>query len=407
MGKVCKIFGRIGFRGYTKADLVSEQDGVITLSPSNIIDGKIDYTKCTYISWFKYEESPEIKIFEGDIILVKTASIGKVAIVENLPKPATINPQFVVLKEVSCDNRYLYYLLYSPYTQLKIQKFAVGTAVPTFTQKALANMEIPLPPIEEQREIVRRVEEMFGEIEKIEEGKEKMEVLGRMLKKRVLEEAISGRLVSNEMEPGEKTAEQLLKDILAKKKNDPKKAKVLSPIDEEPWALPEGWKWCRLGEIGDIITGTTPSKDHPEFYGIDVPFFKPTDLEQGQSVTTSSDMLSIVGYKNARHIPTDSVLVTCIGATIGKTGIIRKEGSCNQQINAIIPLAGILPEYIYMSIISAFFQEQIKENAPATTLPILNKTSFSNLLFPLPPISIQKRIVERIEEMFGMLEFDL
>lgn len=67
LGNCCHIAGRIGFRGYTKDDLVSEQQGAITLSPSNIIDGIMNYTKCTYISWSKYEESPEIKVTNGDI----------------------------------------------------------------------------------------------------------------------------------------------------------------------------------------------------------------------------------------------------------------------------------------------------------------------------------------------------
>ena len=97
---VCHIFGRIGFRGYTKADLVSH-DGAITLSPSNIINGQMNYQHCTYISWSKYEESPEIQIANGDILLVKTgSSFGKCAFVSDLPQKATINPQFVVLKYI-------------------------------------------------------------------------------------------------------------------------------------------------------------------------------------------------------------------------------------------------------------------------------------------------------------------
>lgn len=99
LGEVCDIYGRIGFRGYTKQDLVtSSQEGAITLSPSNVDDGKLCFDKCSYISWDKYEESPEIMVYEGDIVLVKTASIGKCAIVTQLPHKTTLNPQFVVLK---------------------------------------------------------------------------------------------------------------------------------------------------------------------------------------------------------------------------------------------------------------------------------------------------------------------
>lgn len=97
----CHIVGRIGFRGYTKDDLVPEKQGAITLSPSNIVENIMNYDKCTYISWAKFEESPEIKVIDGDILLVKTgSSFGKCALVSNLPQKATINPQFVVLKYI-------------------------------------------------------------------------------------------------------------------------------------------------------------------------------------------------------------------------------------------------------------------------------------------------------------------
>ena len=111
LSDVCQIVGRIGFRGYTKSDLV-ESNGAITLSPSNIVDGKMEYSKCTYISWEKYEESPEIQIQNGDILLVKTgSSYGKCALVENLPQKATINPQFVTLKHIAIKAAFLTYTI--------------------------------------------------------------------------------------------------------------------------------------------------------------------------------------------------------------------------------------------------------------------------------------------------------
>ena len=89
IGDVCQIFGRIGFRGYTVNDIVKKEQGAITISPSNIYGDKINFAKCTYISWFKYHESPEIKIYNGDVLLVKTGSTsGKTALVKNLNEKA-------------------------------------------------------------------------------------------------------------------------------------------------------------------------------------------------------------------------------------------------------------------------------------------------------------------------------
>ena len=96
LGEVCKIVGRIGFRGYTRNDIVEKGNGAISLSPTNIINQNLVLSadKNTYISWDKYFESPEIMIKEGDIILAKTASVGKAALIRELTEKATINPQW-------------------------------------------------------------------------------------------------------------------------------------------------------------------------------------------------------------------------------------------------------------------------------------------------------------------------
>ena len=96
-------------------------------------------------------------------------------------------------------------------------------------------------------------------------------------------------------------------------------------------------------------------------------------------------------------------MVTCIGATIGKTGRIVTEGSCNQQINAVILHNDILSEYFYDVCLSDYFQSEIKNNASATTLPILNKNNFSSIEIPLPPRNEQKRILEEVNKLFSII----
>ena len=169
LGEVVEIFGRIGFRGYTKDDIVECGQGAISFSPSNIINSKIIYSNLTYISWEKYEESPEIAVNSGDIILCKTASIGKVAKVDNLKEKATINPQLVVFKDVQCNSDYLLYYLQSPFAQKQMLDFTVGTSIPTFTQEKLANLLFAFPPIEEQVKIVNKLNEIMSELDRIEE----------------------------------------------------------------------------------------------------------------------------------------------------------------------------------------------------------------------------------------------
>jgi type I restriction enzyme S subunit len=151
------LAGRIGFRGYTTADLVAEGEGAITLSPSNIVSGEISYQKCTYISWAKFEESPEIIVEPKDIVLVKTGStFGRVGYfgTEDVPA-ATINPQLLLLKRVKCDPEFLFHALNAPHVQALIRVSNTGGTIPTMTQEFVGNLDIPVPPEDEQRSVLQ------------------------------------------------------------------------------------------------------------------------------------------------------------------------------------------------------------------------------------------------------------
>ena len=168
--------------------------------------------------------------------------------------------------------------------------------------------------------------------------------------------------------------------------------------------MPSSWVWTTLGEIAEIITGNTPSKDIKEYYSGNIPFFKPTDLEQGIHTKYSKDRLTPLGFEQSRKLPANSVLVTCIGATIGKTGLTTVEGTCNQQINAIIPTFAILAKFLFYVCISDYMQHEIKANASATTLPILNKGNFSKIAITVPPLQEQSRIVKSIEHWLSLVD---
>ena len=178
-------------------------------------------------------------------------------------------------------------------------------------------------------------------------------------------------------------------------------------LEEAPWLpqIPATWEWSTNAEIGEVVTGSTPSKSRPEFYGGNIPLFKPTDLNAGYYVREFSDSLTEEGGEEARLLPEKSVLVTCIGATIGKTGLARVQCATNQQINALVTNSeAVLPEWAYYHFVSSHGQRLIKTNASATTMPILNKSRFSALPIPVAPPNEQKRIVSKIEELFSDLD---
>lgn len=189
-----EIKGRIGFRGYTNDDLVECGEGAITLSPSNIKNGKMDYSYCSYLSWFKYEESPEIKVQNGHILFVKTgSSYGKTAFVENLPMEATINPQFSLIKPISVNPVFLNYAISSTYFSLQVEKGVIGSTIPTISQNTIKNFIVLLPPIEEQHKIVDSLKVKLNYIDNIISICENKISLLQERKQIIINEVVTGK----------------------------------------------------------------------------------------------------------------------------------------------------------------------------------------------------------------------
>lgn len=227
------------------------------------------------------------------------------------------------------------------------------------------------------------------------------------LKNSILQLAIQGRLV--EQRPEEGTGEALYHRIQWEKQalikaGKIRKEKPLPKItwDEIPFEIPEGWVWVRLGSIGITVTGSTPAKAHPEYYGGDFPFFKPSDLDAGRHIYQASEYLTEAGKGVSRQLTKGAILVCCIGS-IGKAAIIDVDGTANQQINALIPLVSE-SEYLLYAINSVAFQCQLDRVSRATTLSIINKSIFNNCILPLPPLAEQKRIVAKIEELMPLID---
>lgn len=163
------IFGRIGFRGYTTNDIVNEEEGAISYSPSNILEFSVKDNNNTYISWSKYDESPEIQVRTGDILYVKTgSSYGKTGIVNELSKQATINPQLVVLKPKKyTDSRLINYMLNSSVGKNQSELIVGGSTIPTITQESIKKMIFPKIPFEEQKKIADFLDEKTVQIDKL------------------------------------------------------------------------------------------------------------------------------------------------------------------------------------------------------------------------------------------------
>jgi type I restriction enzyme, S subunit len=311
-----------------------------------------------------------------------------------------------------------------------------GAGLAHITKGRFEESELAQPNLSEQRRIVAEIEKQFTRLEAGVAALRRVQANLKRYRAAVLKAACEGKLVKTEAElatententkkgtqsvstssepsvaknPAYQTGAELMTRILVeRRKNRVGRGKYREPTAPDTAnlpPLPEGWTWASVAQTGEATTGSTPPKDNAVFFGGNIPFFKPTDLDAGFYVRESRDSLTESGAEHGRLLPELSILVTCIGATIGKAGFARVRCATNQQINALtVPSDLVSPEYVFWFFNSPFAQEQIKENASATTLPILNKSKFEALPIPLPPLAEQTRIAAEVERRLSVVE---
>lgn len=305
---------------------------------------------------------------------------------------------------------YLTMVINSPYGIACKRNMATGDIIVHISNNKLSEIALPIPPLAEQCRIVAKIEELQPDIDAYDKAQTKLQAIEQHfpndMKKSLLQYAIEGKLVPQRKEEG--TAKDLLAEIRAEKarlikEKKIKKTKTLPAItdDEKLFDIPDSWEWLRLGDIATIVTGGTPSKSQPLYYGGEFPFYKPVDIQDNKYLNTPKEFLSTKGKEKAKFIPKGSIAVNCIG-NIGKSAIFPHDGTTNQQINSICYY--IYPNYLYWFCQSIIFISQLKKVSSMTTIPIVNKSKVEQCMIPLPPLAEQHRIVAKLEELLPLCQ---
>lgn len=281
------------------------------------------------------------------------------------------------------NKKWLYFWLLGKTQDLK--RSGHGLAMIHITKKGMEQELVALPPLQEQVRIVAKLEETFAEIDRAEKAYEELQTLSGVLRGQILQEAIQGKLVPQLAEEG--VVEQI----------------GVAP-DEVPFEIPESWRWVTLASVGKTHTGTTPSTSKKEYFGSDIPFVKPGDIDHCL-LTYREDGLSTAAHEVARLVPEKSLLMVCIGGSIGKVAVCDREISFNQQINAIVcNEEWALPEYLFVIMRSPYFQDEVWRNATGTATPIINKSRWGKIWIPLPSTKEQVRIVAKVEDLMKQVD---
>ncbi|WP_226655854.1 restriction endonuclease subunit S [Pseudalkalibacillus hwajinpoensis] len=378
---------------------VYKENGIKFLRSQNIYNDGLRVDGVAYISEEHNKQGSIVR--PRDILLnITGGSIGRCALVPDDFDIANINQHVMIIRNLISENRFmLHYTLISPYIQSMIMSVQVGVSREGLSAEKLKKFLIPLPPLEEQKRIVAKIEEIMPYVEKYDEAFSEVEELNKKfpedMQSSILKYAIQGKLVEQLEEEG--TAEELYRQIQEEKKKlikegKIKKTKVLPKITEEelPCDIPENWKWVRLGDIIHLTSGQDMTSSKYNDISNGIPYLTGASNIQGGEIiinrwTPEPKAIALKG----------DILLTCKG-TVGKTVILGKEEvHIARQIMSIRTIetdAEFIQYFIksYVNILKAKAKSMI---------PGIERKDVLEALIPLPPLEEQKRIVEKIKEL--------
>jgi len=274
------------------------------------------------------------------------------------------------------------------------------------------NFDIPLPNIDEQIKLVKRLNKVSERYLQIETEFTFQQNYLKLLRQAILQEAVQGKLT--QQNKADEPADKLLQRIKTEKQKliavgKLKMEKELLPItkDEIPFELPKGWTWCKLKELGLITGGGTPSTGNINYWNGSIPWITPKDMK-ADYLNDSEDKVTIEGIKNssAKLIAANSVLV------VGRSGILKRilpvcintvECTVNQDLKVIVPYLPIMARYIQLMLQGHqdFILKKLVKYG--MTVHSLMYKEFELQIFPIPPLSEQYRIVAKVEQLMQLV----
>ena len=403
-------------------------EGIPLVTSKNLSNGQVDFSSAKLIS---KEDSRAInlrsKVDSGDILYAMIGSIGNPVLYQGTDDFSIKNIALFKCIPDGMNMEYVYHFLVLMQEDMK--KSASGGVQAFVSLKYLRNYLIPIPPINEQEWIVNKLKELEPLIDKYKHAEEKLYELNsnikEQLKKSILQYAIEGKLVPQD--PNDEPASVLLDRIRKEKqkliaegkiKKDKNESiiyrrdnsyyekcgsKILCIDEEIPFYIPDNWEWTRLGNIGEWKAGSTPSKSNMDYYkNGSIPWLLTGDLNDGIIGDIPNKITEkALNETSVKLNPSGSILIAMYGATIGKLGILSFPATTNQACcacNVFQPFYNLYLFYFLMANKTHFVKQ-----GEGGAQPNISREKIVKTLIPVPPISEQERIVNKLKELKALL----
>ncbi len=361
--ELCSMKARIGWQNLRKEEHLDEGEFYLVTGTDFYLE-RIKWETAKYVPEERYSQDKNIILKEGDILITKDGSIGKLAFVENIGnKKATLNNGIFRIRIEKSEqfSKYLFYTFLSDRFKNFLKQLTAGSTIVHLYQKDFEKYKVAYPNFKEQQKIANFLSSVD---KKISIAEEKLNLFNEYKK------GIMQKIFNQELRFKDKNG------------ND----------------YPE-WEEKYLGEIGEIITGKTPSTKDEKNWNGNLHFVTPTDINDNKYQKSTQRKVS--ENIKTKILPIGTIMFTCI-ASIGKMAISTEKCITNQQINSIVVNKDIYNEYIYYILLNLV--PKIQASQSTTTLPIINKTEFSRFVINLPCLEEQKKIANFLSAIDTKIE---
>ena len=398
---------------------------VPVLRMGNIQNGEIVFDKLVYSN--NEDDNAKYNLIKGDLLFNRTNSaelVGKTGIFRG-NRQAIFAGYLILLRPICINSDYLNYVLGSNYARSYCKDVkTIGVQQCNINAEKISIFVFPLPPLSEQRRIVEKLESLMPLIESYGKSQEALNALNTSLPEKfrqsILQEAIQGHLVPQD--PNEEPASVLLERIRAEKARLVKEGKLKKKdleekpisIDEIPFDIPEGWEWCRLGDYVQLVTDFVASgsfaslRENVTYYKEEnyALLVKTKDFQSNfEKDLTFTDEKGYNFLSNSNLFGGELILSNV--GSIGKVFVVPK---LNRKMT-LAPNAIMVRlwddshrDWLYYLFQSEFGIASLLGISSATAISKFNKTDFKKLLIPLPPLSEQRRIVTKLEELLQEID---
>ncbi len=391
------------------------RDGVVRkfITTSNLYWNRFDFTHVKEMR-FTEQEIERCTARKGDLLVCEGGDYGRSAIWQNSEEVCFQNHVHRLRAYVEVDVLFFYHIffLYKTTGQLKGR----GVAIQGLSSNALHEIKVPLPPLSEQKRIVAKIEELLPLVEQYEKTYNRLEQLNKQfpddMKKSILQLAIQGKLV--EQRPEEGTGEELYKQIQAEKaklikEGKIKKEKPLPPIseDEIPFEIPDNWKWVRLGSEMEIARGGSPRpiKEYLTQRSDGLNWIKIGDSVKGSKyINSTAEKILPSGLHKTRFVQKGDFILSN-SMSFGRPYILNIDGCIHDGwlvLHQYYPVYD--KDFLFYLLSSPMVFKQFCDRVAGAVVNNLNSDKASLTMVPLPPISEQKRIAAKIEELLPLCD---